>query len=708
MNRPPRDGSGPASPAPGGGASAGTPERHEHPPIPPEIREFLVSLAQAVQKHGFYPSGHPALAPIVEEVMDALRAVLEDRDRLSIGVAPDRLVLDETETDPDRPVLASLAERFHGHEISRVSFLAEVESAEVAGFLEEVGRRPDDAGEALGSRVQVADEWPHVTVEPVRYERFSMADDASEDVGVEEAEERAEELWTGLARSALSEEALGEIGDEAPPVGKIVAALERFSGDVARSREAAARMMALAEALDREGPEAAPEVRDRFVSLLEEVDAAAMGAILRAASPEQRQRFMAATADWLPSGTVVELLEEVADTGSLGLSFQMLRLLSKLSSYVGEADGPGDHVADQAFREQVRRLIDGWAQNIQAGEAGHALDRIAGGGRQIVPETGSLVDAERVVQTALETGVIGAVGHTAVDRMLEEERLDGLLELLRNAPSRGAATEEVWQRLGTEDVVRDILAGEDPDFAALDEVIDRIGGRAAGAMLDVLSESDSRSVRGQLFTRLAEMEADIAPAIRERLEDDRWFVKRNMLALLEARHTMPEGFSALPFTRHSEAPVRREAYKLCFADPEDRAEGLERALRDPDGQSVHLGIGALEDAPPGTLDGLVPVLTDLLERDDLTPGMLQPVIRALGRAGREEALDALVDLCSTRKVWKFWTTDLAAKSPLMLEALRSLARGWEEAPAARRMLEKARSSGDPEIRTAADGDGGDA
>jgi hypothetical protein len=537
-----------------------------------------------------------------------------------------------------------------------------------------------------------------------------MAEDASESVGLEEVEERAEELWTGLARSALSEETLEEIGDDASPVGKMVAALERFSGDVARSREAAARMLALAEALDQEGPEAAPEVRDRFVSLLKEVDAATMGSILRAASPEQRQRFMAATSEWLPSGTVVELLEEVAETRSLGLSFQMLRLLSKLSSYVGEGEEhePGDHVADQAFREQVRRLIEGWTENIREGEAGRALDRIAGGDRGIVPEPGSVVDPERVIQTALESGTIGPVGHAAVDRMLEDDRLDRLLELLRAAPSQGSATEEVWQRLGTEDVVREILEDEDPDFAALDEMIERMGGQAAGPMLDVLSESGSRSVRGQLFSRLAEMEAEVLPAILERLEDDRWFVQRNMLALLEARPTVPEGFSALPFTRHDEAPVRREAYKLCFADPDDRAEGLERALRDTDRQAAHLGIGALEDAPRATLDELVPVLRDLLDRGDLTPGMLRPVVRSLGRAGRQEALAALVDLCRTRKVWKFWTTDLAEKSPLMLEALRSLARGWEEAPAARRVLEKARSAGDPEIRAAAAGDGGEA
>lgn len=707
MTRPPPDAPGPASSAAGGGAGPGRPAGGDRRPLPDDVRDFLISLSQAAQKHGFYPGGHPALEPIVDEVMEALEPVLRDRDRLSVGVAPDRLVLEETETDPDRPVLSSLAERLHQHELARVSVLSGVEAGEIAAFLGEVSERVDRREDSLGARAQVADEWPHVTVEPVRYERFSMAEDETGTAGVEEVEERAEELWTGLARSALTEEALEEIGEGTPPVEKMVAALERFSEDVARSREAAARMLALAETLDDQGPEAAPEVRDRFVDLLEQVDPATMGAILRTAAPEQRQRFMSATADWLPAGTIVDLMEEVADSRSLGLSFQMLRLLSKLSSYVGDGPEAEDHVADTAFREQVRRLVEGWGENIREGEAGRALDRIAGADRGLVAGPGAMVEPERVVQTALEADTLGAVGTAAVEQMLEEDRLERLLELVRGVPSPRPAAEEIWERLGTEEVLRDLLEEGEPDFAALDDMIQRMGGRAAGPMLDALSEAGSRSVRGQLFSRLAGMEGEVVPAILERLEDDRWFVKRNMLALLEARPRTPDGFSALPFTRHPEAPVRREAYKLAFADPGDRAEGLERALRDDDRQAAHLGIGALDEVEPEVVDALVPVLRQLLRRDDLTAGMLRPVVRALGRARREEALEALTDLCRTRKMWRFWTTDLTEKSTVMLEALRALARGWAEAPAAARVLERARSDDDPEIREAAAGEGGE-
>lgn len=714
MNRPPPEEPGAGSPARGGPADperAGSGTRgpaagEERVPPAPEVREFLIRLGQGAQKHGFYPAGHPALEPIVEDVMEGLGSVLDDRDRISLGVTPDRVIVEETETDPDQPVLSSLADRLHRHELARVSFLEGVEAAEVSAFLEEVSGRAEEIEESLGARVQVADEWPHVTVEPVRYERFSMAEEAADRAGVEEVEDRAEELWAGLARSALTEETLEELGEEGASLDRMVAALEEFSADTARAREAAARMLALAEGLDREGPDAAPEVRDRFVELLREMDPAALGRLLRSADPEQRQRFLDATTQWLPAGTVVELLEQVADTESLDLSFQMLRLVSKLASYVDADPAEADPAADAAFREQVQRLVSGWGRNIRGGEGHRDLDRIAGTVAGVGPGTGSFVDPERVVQTALEAGTLGPAGAAAVDEMLEEDRTDRVLDLVRGAPADTAAADAVWERLGTGEVLRGYLAGETLDFDALDDLVERMGGRAAGPLLDALSEAGSRSVRGQLFSRLEEMEGEVVPEILDRLEDDRWFVQRNMLALLDARPRRPDDFSALPFTRHPEAPVRREAYKLAFADPGDRPEALVRALRDEDRQCVHLGIAALEDARRETLDELVPLIEELLDRPGLSDGMLRPAIRALGRADREEALDVLTGLCSTRKMWRFWTTELAEKSPRMLAALRALAQGWAGHSAARRILEAARSSGDRELRAAA-GAGGE-
>lgn len=676
------------------------PDREE---LPADVREFLVELSKALQQVGFYPEGHPSLDPLVEGVHDGLGRLLEEREVLSLAVSPDVLVTEDGESDPDHPALRGLARRLHEHELAHVAFHPLPDRDEVAGFLRTVSDRAEGEEGPLGTRRNAGAAWSHIDLEPATYDHLALTEEAeAEEAAVEEVEGEAEELWIGLARATLAEASLEEVEGERPEVDRLVVALERYSADQARARTIAARLLDVARKLQQEGPDAAPEVRDDLVELMEETEPDALGRIFSSAPPSVGQAFLQATAEWMPVDTVLETVEQLSGGRELSVSYHMLRLLSKLASFVHAGEEGRDPEAEQAFREQVRSLVGGWQENIRAPEGEDArlpgpLER----GDDHLETTRQLVDAERVVQTALELDHLGPTGERAVEELLGAGGLMTLLRMLREAPPGDDARLAVWRRVGSAESLRHILREDPPDYEALDEMLDHLGGRAAGVLLDALAESGSRSVRRQLFSRLTEMEDDIQEEILDRLDDDRWFVQRNMLALLAERGELPDGFSPLRYTAHDRAAVRREAHRLALRHDGERTEAVRRGMDDDDPKVLSLAFGALERLPDEEVAAVTSTLVERVQDDELSAEQRRPGIRALGRVDRPRARRLLLSLCRTRRFWTFWRTSLADPGPLMLEALRALASGWSDHPEVRDLLEEARDSDDPEVREAA-------
>src|SRR5207302_914244 len=80
--------------------------------------------------------------------------------------------------------------------------------------------------------------------------------------------------------------------------------------------------------------------------------------------------------------------------------------------------------------------------------------------------------------------------------------------------------------------------------------------------------------RRGLLAQLVRLGAGIGPLVVRRLEDDRWYVIRNLLALLEDLAVLPEGFSPARFALHADARVRRQAVKLPLKLPAERDVAL--------------------------------------------------------------------------------------------------------------------------------------
>jgi len=668
-----------------------------------DLADFLIELSIALHKHAMYPEGHPSLAPAAAGVTRRAELLLEDRTTLSLGVARQQLVIEGVATDPKHPVLAELAARLHRHHLGAVTFRRGVETAEVASVLKTLAVDAERSGQPLGlgapERLRA---WAHAQLHPLTYERLELVE---EDAPASERGARAAQLWVGLARAALTAQA----GNDDQPTPTEPAVIARAIDEHPRTDAAAydqvivGYLLQIAEELKTAGSADAVALRRRTSRLIRALKPETLRRLVDMGGDfTQRRKFVHDATDGMAVDAVLEIVRAAADSSHQTISHSLVRMLSKLAAH---AEGGAPEVrpqADAALRDQVRRLLEGWTLSDPNPDAyGAALQRMARAAPARAATGGEYAtEPDRIVAMALEVDTVNAHVLGAADRVAQEGRLGHLLDALAEVPESQGAASQVWARLATADVVRQLAMREPVDFKTLERLVPRVGLLAAAPLLDALAAAEARGVRRGLLAQLARMGPEIAPVVIPRLEDSRWYVTRNMLALLEDLSPLPPGFSAAAYLRHADARVRWQAVKVQVKLPAARDEALALGLQDHDPRTLRLALGlavALQSCP----DSAVPVLTGRATERALPPDVRTLAVRALGHARAPAALTTLLRLASTGRTL-FGREKLPPKSPELLAALAGLASGWQQDPRARALLRRAAGSSDPDIRAAAD------
>ena len=133
-----------------------------------------------------------------------------------------------------------------------------------------------------------------------------------------------------------------------------------------------------------------------------------------------------------------------------------------------------------------------------------------------------------------------------------------------------------------------------------------------------------------------------------RLRDERWFVKRNMLALMGELESWPKKWSAAEYSGHAHPAVRREALKLMLREPDNRDMAVCALLVDQDSRALSLGLAAaLESSPPEA----VPLLIQLARDESLPTDFRTMSVRALAARGRPTSVTGLLELARGRGAW---------------------------------------------------------
>jgi len=675
-----------------------------------ELADFLIELSIALHKHAMYPEGHPSLAPAAAGVTRRAEHLFEERATLALGVARQQLVIEGVATDPKNPLLSELAGRLHRHQLGAVTFHRGLRVTEVLDVLKTLAVEAERTGEplGLGSPEQLR-AWDHVRLHPVTYERLELLQEddqaavSADDKGARERGLRGAQLWVGLARAALSADAMAA-ADGQPPAAEpsvIAKAIDEHPKSAAYDQVIVGYLLQIADELKHTGGAEAAALRRRTSKLVGALQPGTLRRLIEMGGDNaQRTKFAIDATHGLAVDAVLEIVRAMADAAHKTVSDPLVRMLSKLAQYAEQGSAEARPQADEALREQVRGLLQGWTLEDPNPEAyGNALHRMAAaapvtGARSVWQQS---AEPLRIVQTALETGALGFGAWRAIERLVAEHHVGDLVDLLTVSPAFPDVG-PLWTRVTSPDVVRELASAEPPDFATLDRVLPRLPVDGFEPLLDVLGASESRTTRRGLLDRLTHAPRELGPVIAARLAREiPWYVTRNLLLVLDGLPALPDGFRAAAFIAHEDTRVRREALKVSLKVPAEREPALLGALRDADPRMVRVALSAaLEDGPPAAL----PLIVQIVHDQTVASELRVLAIKVLGRVGNIAALTSLLELADGGTNWR-GRPRLAARSLELLAALMALGAGWRNDGRAAALLALAAASTDPDIRNAA-------
>ena len=671
-----------------------------------ELATFLVEFSIALHKNQIYPVGHPLLESAVGGFTERLHELLERRNALSIGVARHQLVIEGVATDPTNPLLRELALKLHRHHLGAVKFTAGLEFPEVAQFLASLATDPHLSGDPLGrGEGDELRRWPNIWLFPLAYEQLELIEDdlpEGAEPGRPESGGRSTQLWVGLATAALAGQSEQEtpIPAAAADPTEVARAIDEHARETTYDQVIVGYLLQIADEL-KTTPEqpAATGLQRRVSRLVSSLRPDTLRRLLEMGGDStQRRRFVLDASQGMAVSAVVDLVKAAADSSQQSISHSLVRLLSKLASHAEAGAPESRREADFALRDNVRKLLEGWQlDDPNPDQYTGVLEAMAKSQAQrgvVMPE--QECEPRRIIEMAIEVDVLGESVRRAVDTMNERGEFEVVLDALERAPRITDTVATLWEYVATPERLAELLSRSEIPFELVDRVALRLGAAAAEPMLDTYAAADSRTVRRKLHDRLAGLGAGIGADVVRRLEGTPWFVQRNMLALLGAMSSWPDGFSPEPWVRHEDARVRREAYRLLFRIPDSRDAAITAAVADPDEAVVRLGLTAALDGVPQVAFSRIVAIAE----DQGRPAEVRAAaIRALGGVRVATTLPFLLEWAMAKQ-GIFRRDRLAPKSPESLAALAALAVHWAKHPDAATALALAAGSDDPEVQGA--------
>jgi hypothetical protein len=538
---------------------------------------------------------------------------------------------------------------------------------------------------------------------PVAYDRLQLSDveavshedEETKPKKTREAKTRAAQLWVGLARAAMAIEHLEEEMEADPSlVAKAISQHERGS---AYDQVIVGYLLQIADEIKSAGGNDALALKNRMTKLVSNLDGKTLEHLLTMGGDRgQRHRFLMDAAQGMAADAVVRLAQAAAQTESQSISSSLLRILEKLAHHAETGDESRRKMAEQSVRDQVSELIRDWSLKDPNPDAyTGALQRMAHAAPmfRVAPDKAFVPEPQRIVQMALEVNVSGPTVTAAVNSLVADHQVKWLVDLVNDAKS-SAVKGAIWRDLATTARLTELLKTEPLDVEGLDGLLPRLGSDAAEPMLEALMESESRQTRRVLLDRLRAMGHAVAPLAVARLADSRWYVQRNMLAIISELPELPEGFRPTDFFEHPDGRVRREALRLMFRHKVLRERAICRALADGDERTIRMGLTAsMDDCPRAAVSLVISRAISGTSEDQRVAA-----IRVLSAADQADGIEVLLKMVEPRR--SLLRTRLPPKTPEYLAALAALHKHRTK-PRVAAALKAAAASRDAEISAAA-------
>lgn len=660
------------------------PEPAAAPPLARDLAGFLTAFAAALQRAQMYPEGHPTLDRAVDQMLEVLTPMLGERPAATFAVAPTQLFVGAAASDPEHPLLREMAGRLFRRNVGSIRLARGITREEAVATLVVLSR---DAADLLPHRS------PHVEVEPLNFAGLTL--DPLEHDGPEGSGLSGAAIWPALA-GAMGGSALPE-GEPVPSPENVALVFDALPAEPARD---GAVIQYLHEAADASRNRAAPQaqlIRRQVTGLLHRLRPETIERLLRRDLVQAgRYRLVHDLAELVPATGTLGVVRAAAAIGGREISAPLDLLLEKLARHAEQGPAASRHLAEDQFFAVVGDVLASW------GSPGRALiepmDHLP---PPLVPGlTGSEAyrsDPMRLLTMQLDMGALGGAAERAVGALVARGSVRPLVDLLGRLPADDALGRTYRPLVVRTEILEALLSARPVDVEAVELLAPELGTAAIPLLLDALAGSGERSVRRRLLQVLVHFGNEVVPEVSRRLPGGPWYFQRNLLRLLQMLPDPPEESLAVEYSRHSDARVRVEGFRLLMRHPQARARGIVEGLSDPDISGVRVAVMAAgEDCPAAA----APLLLRGLKERRIEPSLVPSAIRALGPMVEiPEVVDVLLSHAGRKLPLLGWR--VATKSKESLAALAAMARHWHNHPRCAALLARARRHPDPEIREAA-------
>jgi hypothetical protein len=574
-----------------------------------QVQSFLLRTNVALSRRKTYGGTHPMVASTEAEALAELDRVFATRSSFTLGVAKTSLLLNGQPFTGSVNITKEVAGRLYRRGVGALTFHSGVDLAGLQSLTEWLSLDPIKAIDVEPPTIA------GIITGRLAYDALMLAaaDSAAEAslsalwgaLAQIAADGTGRQYGFGTSRSADVSAAVGNddaafdvMVKEEAHVSDITEALQQLVAQPEFARRTAVALMHLAA----QGAQAPPELRarigQRLHAVIERLGDSSFAPIIKGLGQRaEQQDFMLQVVDVLPVLAISNWLQVAARATEQQLSHHLLRLMTKLSQH---ASGQRKGLTDANFREAAKDLVEGWVLgDPNPDEHVQLLDRIAliheqtaaALARSPEQDAAGLTEGSRVVQMALEIGVVGDDALAAADAVIAGGGLTEFLSWL-DAAGPSDTSRQLRARTMEPAAIKRVLHEDPVDAVSARMLLQRIDIGMTDTLLDALSTAQCRDARDLIIEKLKSFGEPLRDALIARLDGASWFFARNLLSLIHELLIGQKGNddvgAMLSYVDHVNPQVRVEAVRMLLDIDAVREAVIRRGLLDTDGRVVEV------------------------------------------------------------------------------------------------------------------------
>ena len=635
------------------------------------IAELIVSRRNILT----YPNDHPAVAAALQKAVSTLNALLKGGKMLNLGVSRQGFLLQNETLSPDLAKFREFADLLSSFGIISISFTEDLLPEEIRSFSAIVNRPRIEVWQSGGIKHAVMEEGINgMIIQAIDPTVFTLTEDLDTDYHRDPWEVFVRKLLEGyfsisterlLQLMAAPPEDLarefGNIINEIPEQAhhQVLSSMSGFFLSMIERQKVGALREGLLEKVAAFIAGMPPQLRGSFILN-----------ICRAS--ESVTGFSEALLPRIPGGELIEAMQNVASHGG-DIPDMLLSLMNRLSAQSASITDPDAALSTPGGAEKVKVLLrESSVEKFIPPSYQKALMDILATDTLPAKSMEELTEQMQTLDYNYLENKVGDVIYEIIGSLPAEERGNGIRGNLLGLASHHLlngdfhALEKTCRIIIDEGDEKERATLFDPGF--IQEVLDAasllgrerfqeirsviitVGEPFVEPLMERLFVEENRSMRRFWFDCLSDLGDMVRVPVLERLNDERWFVVRNLIILLRAFSDPEVQQQMRRLAGHSNPKVGKEAIKnlLSYGDPvADRALMHDLESADPERRFAAVQIAEMS-SDPKVVDKLLAIVESSGIRDYALE-LKKAAVQALAVIGDPRALPKLKDLLSTGK-----------------------------------------------------------